>query len=190
MQKLWQDPQLRILLVMNIIALGAILTYLIIRISMLLVDTQKKRELEDRDSRKLKRFVERLKDKGVPEEISNAFEELYEEMVILEESTEDKVNTFFALVQGLEKKIDLLQNSTSITEKKMIMVLQSIVSKLKKANRKRVDRHADNLFKRLNRLETEEIKGLEERLVEVESFMEAMQMFDESPESVDAEDEK
>lgn len=190
MQRLWQDPQLRILLVMNIIALGAILTLIIIRISTWIADTQKKREVEENDSNRLKIFIKRLQEKGIPEEISGAFDELREEMIILEESTEDKVNTFFALVQGLEKKIDLLQNSTSITEKKMIMVLQSIVSKLKKVNRERVDRHADNLFKRLNRLEAEEMKGLEERLVEVESFMESMQIFGDSPELVDTEDEK
>ena len=187
MHKLWQDPQLRILLVMNIIALGAILTILFIVISAWIVARTNERKAKEKDSHKLKRFIERLKDKGVPAEISSALEELHEEIVILEESSVEQTNTFFALVQGLEERIKLFQNATNITEKKMVAVLQSIVARLKKSNREMVDKHAQNLFKKLNRLEQEEIKGLDERLVVVETFVETMQILNGSP-KVEGED--
>lgn len=175
MLKLWQDPQLRILLILNLAAISAIFIFIMVWIFMRVNLLQKKRMQEQKDAEKFKKFADRFKEKNFPAEISLAFEEIHEEMIILEESMGERFNTFLALANGIEEKFKLMENANRLSDQKLALTLQDILIKLKRQSRKLVEKHADNLFGKLKRLE-EELGGIEERMVVVETFMEAQQM--------------
>lgn len=176
MQQIWQDPNLRVLLIIVMAAFGALFILCTIIFVMLLNNMRARKQRSEQEAQKLKGFIKRLNDMEIPAEITGILEELQAELEMLGESTEEHIRTFFTLVQGIEEKVRLVQVSYNLMEQKMVATLATIVGRLKKANKEQVDRHAENFFKRLNRLENEEIRRLEERVIEIETYIEAAQM--------------
>jgi len=176
MQQLWQDPNFRMLLIIILASFSILFFLFIIIFIMLIGNIRAKKQRSKQKTQKLKGFIKRLGEMDMPAEISGILEELQAELVMLEESTGEHIKTFFALVQGIEEKVKLLQVSYNLMEQKMVATLATIVGRLKKTNKEQVDRHAKGFFQKLNRLENEEFKRLEERLIEVETYIEAVRM--------------
>ncbi len=186
MQQIWQDPNLRILFIIVMAAFGALFILCTIIFVMLLNNMRARKKRSEQEAQRLKGFIKRLNEMEMPAEITGILEELQAELEMLEESTGEHIKTFFTLVQGIEEKVKLVQVSYNLMEQKMVATLATIVGRLKKANKEQVDRHAENFFKRLNRLENEEIKRLEERVIEVETYIEAAQMIKGTAKTDDA----
>lgn len=176
MLKIWQDPQLRILLIMNFALVGIMTLFILFWLLRIIYRSYKKRKKIEQDSEKFRKFVERFKEKDFPTEIILAFEELNEGLNMLEQSTGERYNLLVTLITGIEEKFRLIESSNKIAEQSLAVTLQDILIKLKKQSLKLVDKHANNLFGKLKRLEEEEIARINDRLVILESFMEARQM--------------